>query len=312
MPGPALHVLLAGRVYRRWEHAPFSAPFEPCVAARTAFLHGALGPDMGYFPGADPVLSELAHHARPGAFCRALVDEARTDLERAFAWGWVTHVLADVAVHPLVNDACGELLLGRRTPLWGPAVAIPHLRVETGLDAAYHARHPEAARFRSLPALAPGVFDSVRRAYLGTFGAAPETAALLRAHRQVTRLLGPSARIRALAARAVGGADGGAGWMARGALAAMARLSRPGSHAWGLLSPVRPAEWLLRETDEIAAGFADWFDCHYVSELRFLRDHCLDTGEPQDPGRACAVQAIAALHARAGTSTGAGPLRAAA
>lgn len=309
MPGPALHYLLASRVYARWECSPVSAPFEPSAAVRGAFLHGSLGPDMGYFPGADPMLAELAHHARTGAFCRALVHEAETDLERAFAWGWVTHVLADVAVHPLVNDACGELLLGRRTPLWGPEVAIAHLRVETGLDAAYHARHPDAARFRSLPPLAPGLFESVRRAYLRTFGAAPATDALLRAHRQVTLLLGPSARVRDLAARAVGGPGPAGGRVAGAVLAAMAQLSRPDSHAWGLFSPVRPSPWLLSETDEIVAGFADWFDSHYVSDLRFLRDHCLDTGECQDADRPCARHAIAALHACAAARE---PMRAAA
>lgn len=136
MPGPALPFLLATIVYARWERTPVAAPFEPCPAVRSAFLHGSLGPDMGYFPGADPMLAELAHHARTGMFCRALVHEAETDLARAFAWGWVTHVLADVAVHPLVNDACGELLLGRRTPLWGPDVATAHLRVETGSNRA--------------------------------------------------------------------------------------------------------------------------------------------------------------------------------
>lgn len=302
MPAPALHYLLALGVYRRWERTPLAAPFEPAAAARDAFLHGALGPDMGYFPGADPMLAELAHHARTGAFCRALVHEAETDLQRAFAWGWVTHVLGDVAIHPLVNDACGELLLGRRTPLWGPEVAIAHLRVETGLDAAYHARHPEAARFRSLPPLAPGLFESVRRAYLRTYGAAPDAGALMRSHRQVTRLLGPSARIRALAARAVGGPSLPGDGVARTVLAVLAAGARRDSHAWALLSPVKPAPWLVHESDEIVAGFADWFDCHYVSELRFLRDHCLDTGEPQDGDRSCALHAIAALHARGGTA----------
>jgi hypothetical protein len=293
MPGPALHVLLAGSVYRGWQAAPITAPFEPGEGARTAFLHGALGPDMGYFPGADPLLAELAHHARTGAFCRALVDEAGSDVERAFAWGWVTHVLADVAVHPLINEACGELVLGRRTPLWGEAVAVAHLRVETGLDAACHARHPELAAFQGLPALDAGVFDAVRRAYGRTYGAAPAAGALVRAHRQVARLLEPHARIRGVAARAVSG-----GRFCRATLRTAALLSPRDSHAWGLFSPVRPAAWLVREVDGIAEGFADWFQAHYASGLRFLRDHCLDTGEVHDSDPSCARAAIDALHAR--------------
>ncbi|HYR08185.1 MAG TPA: zinc dependent phospholipase C family protein, partial [Longimicrobium sp.] len=264
---------------------------------RNAFLHGALGPDMGYFPGADPLLAELAHHARTGAFCRALVGEARTDEARAFAWGWVTHVLADVAVHPLVNEACGELATGVRTPLWGAEVAVAHLRVETGLDAACHARHPELARLRGLPALDPGVFHAVRCAYLHTYGAAPDAEALVHAHRQVVRLLGPGARVRGVAACAVDGRGAGA-WAARMALRAAARLGARNAHAEGLFSPVRPAPWLLDEVDAIAAGFADWFGAHYASGLRFLRDHCLDTGEAHDHDQPCARAAIDALRAR--------------
>lgn len=294
MPGPALHHVLADRVYARWQASPVHAPFEPCTATRTAMLHGALGPDMGYFPGADMLLAELAHHARTGAFCRALVHEARTDTERAFAWGWVTHVLGDVAIHPLINEACGELLLGRRTPLWGADVAVAHMRVETGLDALVHARHPGLET--TLPALDPAVFAGVRRAYLRTFGAAPDAAALVHAHRRVTLLLGPSARLRALAARAVAG--GIAAGVVRAGLRTAALMSARGSHAEGLLSPVRPAAWLMGEVDEIVRGFADWFDAHYVSDLRFLRDHCLDTGESHDRDGPCARGAIAALRAQ--------------
>jgi hypothetical protein len=309
MPGPALHFLFAGSVYRAWQAAPIAAPFEPGPATRNAFLHGALGPDMGYFPGADPLLAELAHHARTGAFCRALVHEARTDLQRAFAWGWVTHVLADVAVHPLVNEACGELTLGTRTPLWGAEVAIAHLRVETGLDAACHARHPELAELRGLPALDPGVFHGVRRAYLRTYGAAPRVEALVHAHRQVARLLGPGARIRGVSARALDGNGSAGAWAARMALRGAALLGARNAHARGLFSPVRPAAWLLDEVDGIAAGFADWFDAHYVSGLRFLRERCLDTGDVHEHDPPCARRAIDALRAR---SAAAPALRAAA
>jgi hypothetical protein len=78
VPHAAVHFLLASRVLERWEAAPAAAPFEVDAATRNAFLHGSLGPDMGYFPGADPLLSRLAHYARTGALCRALVAEARS------------------------------------------------------------------------------------------------------------------------------------------------------------------------------------------------------------------------------------------
>ena len=309
MPGPALHFLLAQSVYRRWAAAPLAAPFEPSAATRNAFLHGALGPDMGYFPGADPLLAELAHHARTGAFCRALVEEAGTDLEQAFAWGWVTHVLADVAVHPLINEACGELVLGRRTPLWGADVAVAHLRVEVGLDAAYHAREPELAEFRGLQRLKPAAFAGARRAYARTFDAAPDAELLLRAHGQVALLLGPCAWIRGVAARAVASPHTVAGRVSRVAMRAAALVSAPNRHARGLFSPAAPSAWLIDEVDEVAAGFDDWFDAHYVSRLRFLRDHCLDTGESHGSDQPCAREAIDALRLRA-RSAGSLPLAA--
>lgn len=298
MPAPALHFLLAGRVYEAWERTPVRAPFHPGPDTRNTFLHGSIGPDMGYFPGGDSLLAELAHYARTGAFCRALVDEAATDVERAFAWGWVTHVLADVAIHPLVNEACGELLAGSRVPLWGDAVTEAHLRVETGLDAAFHARDPGLRRLRTLPAMDASSFRGMQRAYGRTFGAAPPMDSLLRSHRQVTRLLGPAAHVRGLAARAVAEDGWLSGRLARAGFQGAALLSAPGSHARGLLSPVRPSAWLMEEVDQIATGFADWFDSHYVTELRFLRDYCLDTGEPQEHDSSAAARAIAALHAR--------------
>lgn len=298
MPAPALHFLLAGRVYEAWERTPVRAPFHPGPDTRNAFFHGSIGPDMGYFPGADPLLAELAHYARTGTFCRALVDEADTDVERAFAWGWVTHVLADVAIHPLVNEASGELLAGTRVPLWGDAVMEAHLRVETGLDAAFHAREPELRRLRTLPAMDASAFEAMHRAYGRTFGAAPPMESLLRSHRQVTRLLGPSAHVRGLAAWAVAEEGWLSGRLARAGFQGAALLSAPGSHVRGLLSPVRPAAWLMEEVDQIVAGFADWFDSHYVTDLRFLRDYCLDTGEPRDDDLPAAARAIAALHAR--------------
>src|SRR5262245_18199805 len=108
MPGVTLHLHLADRSLRHWR-AENSAPFpldDP--AALEAFRHGAFGPDLGYFPGGPTALSDLAHAHRTGDLCRALVQGARTALERAFAWGWVGHVLADLSVHPLIGCAVGE------------------------------------------------------------------------------------------------------------------------------------------------------------------------------------------------------------
>lgn len=300
MPHAALHFHLASRVLERWIDAPAAAPFEVTPATRNAFLHGSLGPDMGYFPGADPLLSSLAHSARTGALCRALAAEARSEVERAFAWGWVTHVLGDVAVHPLVNEACGELLRGERVPVWGDDAGPAHLRVEIGLDAAYCARHPELGTIRLAPALGSHGVGFVARAYARTYGAAPAAGAILAAHRQVTRLAGALQALQQVSSRAIGRGGGAVGWAIRAGaglpLQVIATFCPPGSPARGMFTPVRPAKWLMDEVDDVITNFADWFDGHYRSRLQFLRDHCLDTGIVSPGDSPPAAAAIRALH----------------
>ncbi|MBV9108732.1 MAG: zinc dependent phospholipase C family protein [Gemmatimonadetes bacterium] len=299
MPHAALHFHLAGMVLARWQGSPARSPFEVSPATRNAFLHGALGPDMGYFPGADPLISQLAHHARTGALCRALVAEARSEVEAAFAWGWVTHVLGDVAIHPLVNEACGELLLGRRTPVWGASAGSAHLRVEIGLDAVFCARFPALRALRLGPALGPAGVRFVARAYARTYGDAPAPAAFLHAHQQVASLAGALGALQRVSARAVPEARDPLGRLVRvGAgvpLKLISILCPRGSHAHGLFTPVPPPAWMLAEVRGIAEGFADWFDSHYVSRLRFLRDHCLDTGEVHHGDSSAAAEALHAL-----------------
>ena len=318
MPNAALHFLLAGRVLERWEAAPIEAPFEPGEAARNAFLHGAIAPDMGFFPGGAPLVSRLAHHARTGALCRALAAEARTDVERAFAWGWVTHVLADVAIHPLVNEACGELSLGdRSTPLWGDAVAAEHVRVEMGLDAAYAARFPALKAVRLRPALSLREARFVSRAFRRTYGAAPSARAILASHLQVCRVSGPLFALHRLAAVALDARPAGAiGELmrigARVPLRALSAACPRGSQAEGLFSPVRPAAWLMAEVDDVLENFADWFGDHHASGLQFLRDHCLDTGEVTDSADPLARAALAELLGSMSPATDPSPRTAAA
>jgi hypothetical protein len=146
MPGVALHFVLADRVLNRWrtDHGAEAPPFDVAdPSVLNAFYHGAVGPDLGYFPGGYQVLSDLAHCVRPAHLVRQLLCFARTDRQRAFALGWMTHVLADQTIHPVIGRAVGELLHGRRDRFVdGSAHPIAHLRVENGLDAWFAERHP--------------------------------------------------------------------------------------------------------------------------------------------------------------------------
>jgi hypothetical protein len=146
MPQPALHLLLARRTVERWRSRA-DAPFDiHDDAAVNAFLHGSLGPDMGNFPGGSSVLAHLVHTRRTGDLQRALIARAVTQEERAFAWGWLSHIIADVLIHPVVND-----IVDRRTHR-GIADLVEHVRVEVGIDVWFCWQHPALAGLRLRPA----------------------------------------------------------------------------------------------------------------------------------------------------------------
>jgi hypothetical protein len=146
MPQPALHLLLARRAVERWRSRP-DAPFDACDgSAVNAFLHGSLAPDMGNFPGGSKALARLVHTRRTGDLQRALLAGAATAEERAFAWGWLSHIIADVLIHPLVNDEAD------RRQRRGAEALIEHVRVEVGIDVWFCWQQPALENLRLQPA----------------------------------------------------------------------------------------------------------------------------------------------------------------
>lgn len=155
MPQPALHLLLARRTLNRWRSAS-TAPFDIADdAAVNAFMHGSLAPDMGNFPGGSRALARLVHTRRSGDVQRKLLDGASTEPERAFAWGWLAHIIADVLIHPLVNDDV-ERRTNRRV-----AEIVEHVRVEVGIDVWFCWQHAALEGLRLRPA-----FDSAGYGFL--------------------------------------------------------------------------------------------------------------------------------------------------
>lgn len=188
MPGIAIHGVIATRLLDAWP-ASTAVPLRvenPCV--RNAFRAGAMGPDMGYAPGGARFVSDLAHYVRGSDLFRVMLDRARGDEETAFAWGWASHVLADVAIHPLVNRAVGERLTGEA----GRSISFHqdnsmHIRIEAGLDAGYLAAHdaPPTLSFQPVfdarsAAMLTGAFDAIYGV-----GVASHTA-VLRSHRRAS------------------------------------------------------------------------------------------------------------------------------
>lgn len=129
MPQPALHLLQAEATLDHWRERPADAPFDVRDdTLANAFRNGCLAPDYGLFPGGDASLSAITHRGRSGALVRSLFEAAAADpIRRAFSCGWLAHALADVAIHPLINDAAAA-------PAGAAGSLADHVRVEVGVD----------------------------------------------------------------------------------------------------------------------------------------------------------------------------------
>lgn len=303
MPGVAMHFVLADRVLSRWRSADpaVGAPFDADdPAALNAFYHGSVGPDLGYFPGGHRVLSDLAHCVRPAALARNLLALARTDVERAFALGWLTHVVADQTVHPILAYAVGELLTGSRDHFVDASTNLAaHMRVEVGLDAWYAERHPWVRARRLMPAFDGRRIGFLVRAYAATYGVPFPPALFRRCHRATTRRVGQalaslglvSALMKSRAPFTVG--------LLRRTFRAAYRAEALRSLPLAYLNPVRPAPWLLDAVREVVAGHAASCLAHARDGAAALEDLNLDTGrpawsEPEHPGTRRALEALEA------------------
>jgi hypothetical protein len=273
--------MLAGRVLEAWERAPSTSPIpigEPAV--RAAFLTGALAPDAGFVPGTKRRMSEFAHYVAPGDLTRALLAEAATPEERAFALGWATHVLGDVELHPLVGRAVGEHLFGDRSVRVNAADDVAtHVSLEVGLDLAVG--EAEGAALPEAPARTWVTAPSARylaRALELTYEVGWQPRLLLRDQVRSGRMMRWWPTALGLVKRAN---DGGV--VAR--LLGCARALAPeGSAHRGFFRPGRPVGWLLDEVQERAAGFADRFQRGMDDGMAMLGNRNLETGEENPPG----------------------------
>lgn len=311
MPNVTLHALLAERVLDEWP-AGRPAPFDrDHPAHRNAFLLGSFGPDLGYFPGGEPLFSDLAHYVRTGDLTRSLVERARTPAEHAFAWGWVTHVLADQALHPPVGRAVGEHLTGRRDFVRASADRTAHVRVEVGLDAWVSHRHP-GLRARPLRPVFDGATVSwLAGAYRETYRIPVDPTVLLDTHQRAVRmatraLLTIGAMGALLARRHRSPAVRGLRRTLAGCLLAVRASVTEESMLLAYLNPVPPPGWLVDEMERVIAGFPDRFAEVWRDRAAALPDWDLDSGEVHPgeirsaPGRraAAAVEALGGVALR--------------
>lgn len=288
MPCATIHMLTAGRVLEHWEAKPGRAPFpvtEP--ALRRAFLLGSMGPDMGFVPGVDRLLSELSHYVRTADLTRTLLREARDAEQEAFAWGWAAHHQTDVEIHPMVGRACGEYLHGDRDLRLNSSDDLyTHVAMEVGLDLVFFGKSPSIPRPPRVSPFRGDRLDFLRRALESTYRIRWNASALQRSHRAATRRTArwPGA-LRLLAAgrgfaplpergsvpRPVRRA---AGWL----LDLAHHLADPDGAPAGFLAPLRPPDWIVREVDEAARRFPERFQAEVEAGLEGLENRNLETG----------------------------------
>lgn len=292
MPCATVHLHLADRILARWDERPSAAPFpvhEPRL--RDAFLHGSLAPDMGFVPGVDRFVSELAHYSAPAGLGRRLLERAHTPRERAFAWGWIGHVVGDVVLHPLVGRAMGERLHGDRDRRMNAEDDLPtHVGLEVGLDLALLDRVGRISPPPRTPLFRRGDVGAFAAALEDTYGLEWRPDPLYRGHHRAVRLtaLWPLAIRAAGADRTDAGARVLPGRLARGALAparAIGRLlSGSGSPLEGFLRPLEPPPWLVERVLSFGHEFAERMAALVGTGARGLEDRNLETGGPAGPG----------------------------
>jgi hypothetical protein len=100
---------------------------------------GSIIPDIGYHPFGSILFTHLFHYVRTGDFVEALIDEADSLNEYAFAIGALCHYIADSYGHPIGTNRAVPLLFPNLKKKYGESVTyeqarIKHVRVEYGFD----------------------------------------------------------------------------------------------------------------------------------------------------------------------------------
>jgi len=100
---------------------------------------GAITQDMGYYPFGSHFFSDLTHYVRSGDFVEAMLAEAATLDEYAFALGSLAHYAADNAGHPIATNRAVAVMFPRLRRRFGRSVTYAqdpgaHLKVEFSFD----------------------------------------------------------------------------------------------------------------------------------------------------------------------------------
>ncbi len=102
---------------------------------------GCLIQDLGYYPFGSKLFTDLAHYVRSGDFVEALLKDATTLDEYAFALGALAHYASDNVGHPAATNRAVPILYPKLQQKYGAHVTFAenpaaHLKTEFGFDVA--------------------------------------------------------------------------------------------------------------------------------------------------------------------------------
>jgi Zinc dependent phospholipase C len=127
VPGTIAHLYLA-RKFLESDQQLITKRYE------REFLFGSIFPDIGYFPGKDPLLSNLAHYVAASSLPKKIFESAATEDWKAFTLGWLLHVHTDIAGHPFINQQAAQLSGSRNKEVTYEENILLHAKIETSLD----------------------------------------------------------------------------------------------------------------------------------------------------------------------------------
>lgn len=286
MPGCAVHLQLACRVLDAMRSRSLRDPFDPHDLSQTrAFLHGSNAPDMGYYPGGFPLLTDYSHYIKSNELVRNLIHRSPDGIARAFAYGWLTHVLGDAEIHPIVNRAVSEHL-GKGTEVATPYADDPaaHVRVEMGLDAWLYESEDFHVHIDSQPIFDRQTIGVVSDAYRDSYSVEFDPDLILRSHRALAKFVPWLLTLdrvsgRRFLRRPLSIADSifeiSVAWPIR----KLSSWVDPRGTPCALTHTICPSSWFVTAVNDVKSRFAETFLECVSTQLKHLQPYNLDTGD---------------------------------
>jgi Zinc dependent phospholipase C len=112
---------------------------EELSGAQAYAYGGSIIQDMGYYPHGSHFFSDLTHYVRGGDFVQALLDDAQSVDDYAFALGAVAHYAADNDGHRIGTNRAVPVLYPKLRKRYGNSVSyeqdpLAHVKTEFGFD----------------------------------------------------------------------------------------------------------------------------------------------------------------------------------